>query len=174
MWFYFFFQANKPPDPQSIIEMLIILRPTPALGNCLRFSAVNSSHVSGNTNKDLVYLRSWMLQQFLFAMQSGCHGWPHTTWCRMLFLPIWDFHHIPRTSHSDRASCRLDAETAVYLISLLSCSAAFSLIIHCTNVDWIEKPSWYELWISLLNFEFGSPAWNHSFLKEATFEKNKS
>lgn len=41
--FISFFQANKSPDPHSITEMFIILRPTPhPRKNCLRFSAVKS------------------------------------------------------------------------------------------------------------------------------------
>lgn len=41
--FISFFQANKSPDPHSITEMFIILRPTfHPRKNCLRFSALKS------------------------------------------------------------------------------------------------------------------------------------
>lgn len=41
--FISFFQANKSPDPHSITEMFIILRPIfHPRKNCLRFSAVKS------------------------------------------------------------------------------------------------------------------------------------
>ena len=127
-----------------------------------------------NTNKRTWYLRSWMLQQFLFATQSGCHGWPYTMWCRMLFCWFQDAlsgPH-PRTSHSDRAqagcwNCSLFNFT-------LSCSASVfpNGLTVLTWLNWETFPAWvvdFTPW----TLEFGSPAWNHSFLKEATFEKNQ-